>query len=113
MIDILKNPIVIGLFSGALIYFYLYWSEEQRSKKNPSSKKKLVSVVTPGVVAVIIWFIASSYLDPKTISTSNTNVVQETNNMIPVENVNGSLHIIHKNNIRLPSSDVFIDYAKF
>ena len=62
-LDLLKNPIVIGAVAGAITYAYMYWENEQKYKKKPSVKKKSVSLIAPAVVAVIVWFIASSYFD--------------------------------------------------
>lgn len=114
MIEILKNPIIIGLIAGILTYLYLYWNEEQRYKSVlRRSKKKPVSILTPGLVAIISWFVASSYLDHKSSSTLVTNSIQKSNKMVSVDSVSDGLHKIQTNNIRLPQSDVFIDLAKF
>lgn len=123
MANIIKNPIVIGLLVGVIIYLYLYWEEDKRRKKNPESKKKPVNIVTPGVVAAIVWFVASSYLDYKSNTSTSIGAVKNTNQMVQSidqdniikldANHGESLHRIEKNSIRLPPTDVFIDMIKF
>jgi heme/copper-type cytochrome/quinol oxidase subunit 2 len=73
-LELFKNPVIIGLVAGALTYAYMYWENEQKYKKKPASRKKPVSFIPPAVVAVIVWFIASSYFD----SSQNTGTTDQT-----------------------------------
>jgi len=119
--NLVKNPIVIGIIAGIITYLYIHWNNETKHKKNPKSKRKPVSLVTPIVVSIIVWFIATNYLDTVTKqigggkkvanapSQKLINVNAAINNSIGSE----SYHIIGKNNIRLPPTDVFIDLARF
>lgn len=137
-IDILKNPVMIGAVIAALTYCYLYWKEQQKRKKNPKVSNRSVNVITPAVVGVIAWFIASSCFDD---SSSNSNTITPNTAPTPLptigstatggnisqvfpafpsqvangnQNVSGeSFHVIKKNSIRLPPTDVFIDLADF
>ena len=125
--------------SGILTYIYIYWNNESKHKKNPKSKKKSVNLITPCAVALIMWFISSNYLDnnetpqilkggglleiPKNLKddildNNKINLLNE--KMVNVEAINTegintegvnteSYHLIGKNNIRLPQTDVFID----
>jgi len=136
-LDILKNPIILGLLALSLTYAYMWWEEDKRAKKNPNLKKKSVSLLTPAAVGVIVWFISSSYFDSKNdignnnAGNNNTNANYENDKIFSKEGLNfdkpkvyklvnsessvgsKSYHLVGKNNIRLPSTDVFIDIAKF
>lgn len=59
--DILKNPIVIGMLAGVITYMYLSW-EKKHNKKNKHKKDKEINLLIPLVVAMIGWFIAYAYL---------------------------------------------------
>lgn len=62
IIDIIKNPVVIGLLFGTLAYFYMEWSNERRYKKDPNYKKT-VGVLTPLVIGIISALIAYGIMD--------------------------------------------------
>lgn len=139
--DILQNPIIIGLLLGAITYGYMYWEEQQRHKNNPKVAAKSVSFMTPLVVAVMGWFLASNFFDngveapvvPVDVSGQATGqieyrLVSNTNNQLPTTNqvaggqMNTAQHIVPKldsfelvglDEVKLPHSDVFIDLARF
>jgi H+/Cl- antiporter ClcA len=69
MLDILKNPVIIGLFAGVLTYIYLWWclKEDNKRRKNKNKKiKKDVNLIIPSVIAVIVWFITYGYFEYNT-----------------------------------------------
>ena len=37
--DIIKNPVIIGLTFGVLTYVYMVWVENEKMKKNKKNKK--------------------------------------------------------------------------
>jgi hypothetical protein len=123
--DYLKNPLIIGLIAATITYLYLYWEADKKHKKNPKSKKIPVSLITPGIVGVIVWFIASTYLTSKPKSSSMTShqnfrskpsIVHNyklVNSVSDGSSGSGSYHLIGKNNVKLPPTDVFIDLARF
>ena len=51
-LEILKNPIFLGVLAGAITYLYLLW--DNKKKKNLKSKKN-VNIIIPLVVAVIVY----------------------------------------------------------
>lgn len=125
----LKNPIILGIFAAVLTYLYFLWDVEQKRKQNPESEQPTkIGFVTPGVVGIIVWFITSTYFD-------NQQTVQEAvkpaiealavkpaleggNKTFQLIDTDGSLgnksvHLLTKNKIKLPTTDVFIDIAKF
>lgn len=128
-IDFLKNPIVLGIVATVLTYIYFHWKAEQEHKKNPEAKRKRPNFLIPGIAGLITWFLASSYFDqqnPKLIEqsagyqdphtavhpptpNSNANEVMDS----AMSSASNSYHLIGKNKVRLPPTDVFIDIAKF
>jgi len=60
MLDIIKNPAIIGFVVGLLTYIYLVYNERKKSK-NDDGKKENVNLMIPFVVAFIAWFIAYAY----------------------------------------------------
>ena len=117
MLDILKNPLILGLLVAAGIYMYMYWEMEKKYKKNPKIKRKPVSILTPGIIGIIVWFIASSYMGEELPQTKTIPIYQSKHVMHGPLNEGscGSLsyHLIKDNDIKLPSTDVFIDLAPF
>lgn len=85
--DILKNPIVIGLTAGALTYGYLTMGVNERNEKNSKQKKRgkktekeSVNLLIPLVVGIIAWFLAYAYFE---YSGDNSNTTYgETNNIL-------------------------------
>ncbi len=63
--DILKNPIILALFAGAVTYAYLQLTlNEQNKKRLKRGKKKIeINLMIPLVVTVIAWFISYAYFD--------------------------------------------------
>lgn len=67
--DIIKNPIIVGLTMGALTYCYLSWTVNEKNEQNEKKKKgkrkekETVNLLIPLVVAIIAWFIAYAYFE--------------------------------------------------
>jgi archaellum component FlaF (FlaF/FlaG flagellin family) len=130
-LSFLKNPIILAVIATIITYLYIYWQNDNKYKKNPDAKKKDIDFMTPSIVGVLTWFIASSYFDncnleitPLAIKQNGGNMNMPTNANVNLNgNVltdksfglddNNSFHLITKNNIKLPQTDVFIDIAKF
>lgn len=114
---IFKNPIIIGIIFGIITFLILYWMVYQENqKRNPLDKQKSVNLLIPIIVSVIVWFLAGTFLD---YMGNNDNKIEQTISQLPEPKTNylseGSevYYLIGKNNIKLPSTDVFIDVAKF
>lgn len=91
--DIIKNPIVIGLVVGGLTYWYLKNQadkENDKHKKNSKYIKKEVNLVIPLVMTILGWFLAYTLL----IENDNTS---EVSNLLNTLNITDK-----KNNIPLP-----------
>jgi hypothetical protein len=63
--DIIKNPVVIGVLAGLITYVYMIWTTNQNKKKKKQHKKLGNGANLPIVLAVasIAWFIAYSYFE--------------------------------------------------
>lgn len=140
-LTLLKNPIVLGILAGVLTYLYFYWDAKKKKERalemNQEIKEQPVSLITPALVAVIVWFTAASYFDQD--DQDDTNKSESSNNSSKSETKSeaknksggssssttskksqnfsikdtGSYHYIGKNKVRLPPTDVFLDIAKF
>lgn len=133
-LDIIKNPFVIAIIFGLITYLYLWWEEKKKVELNPNYTQN-ISLITP-IIGAIIGF-AFGYIifgfgntetvvyDPKTIGQQimqqggiNTNMpmlaAQPTQSITnPVHTLGSeSFHVLTKNRIKLPNSDVFIDLAR-
>jgi len=59
ILEILKNPIVLGLFAGTIVYLYLLWSNEKKNKtKNKIKNKKDINPMIPLIVSVVVCIIS-------------------------------------------------------
>lgn len=65
--DKLKDPIVISIISGVIVFLYLWYNlsddndDKKNKKKSHFAKIKDVNLLIPIVSSIIIWFIASCY----------------------------------------------------
>ena len=71
LVEILKNPVIIGLLAGAIVYNYMAWNRkkeiEKRLKKGKKIKEeqKYNDIIIPTIVAIIVWFISFAYFNYK------------------------------------------------
>jgi hypothetical protein len=129
IIDICKNPIVIALLTGTLTWLYIWWSNEQKYKKDPEAKKSS-GVLMPLIVTAITFILAYGYnemtgvnsqmqtsaplTDINNISLADTRMyklAKDANAVMSSESAK-EFHLIGKglnipNNLKLP--DVFIE----
>lgn len=57
--DIIKNPVMIGLFVGVITYSYMKWKNNKDYKK--TKKKKDINLLIPFTVFIVFWFISYAY----------------------------------------------------
>ena len=121
--DIVKNPVILGLVAGVLTYMYMTWNKKDDKKDKKKGKKdknnQYVGLIIPAVVAVITWFIAYGYFEY-----SKTNVSDNASSGVQLPNIPGyklvkdvsssdqirSFSLINKG-VKIPSKlpDVFIE----
>lgn len=71
LVEILKNPVIIGLLAGAIVYNYMAWNRkkeiEKRLKKGKKIKEeqKYNDIIIPSIVVIIVWFISFAYFNYK------------------------------------------------
>lgn len=63
--EVIKNPVIIGLLAGTITYAYLSYNIEERNKrrKKKGAKKESVNLMIPLVITIIAWFIAYAYFE--------------------------------------------------
>jgi heme/copper-type cytochrome/quinol oxidase subunit 2 len=76
--DILKNPIIIGLVFGCITYGYLLYTVNEKNKLNKHKHKykknkkiESVNLIIPLVVFLMSWFISYAYFEYNTNLKSN------------------------------------------
>ena len=139
-LSLLKNPIILAILAAALTYAYLYWDNMKKKEANPKADIKPVDYTTPAIVGLVSLFIGYSmfgFNNSKVKPDEVGEVLQNSNKPSNLEesaaNLMGGVsklgtnfsdkladsfdsntyHLIGKNAIRLPNTDVFIDLAKF
>ena len=132
MIDVFKNPIILGVLASLITYAYMYWEANRKYEKNPKIKREQISILIPSIVGIIVWFVASGYFNNnngnlnKTIGGNNvSNIIPygrvaeqaDIPQYIPTNNndMNGScsFYLLQKDRIKIPKMDVLIDLGKF
>ncbi len=118
MLDILKSPLLLGLIAAIGIYTYMYWEKAKEYRNNPTIKRKRVNILMPGIIGIIVWFIASSYMCENLPQIKNIpmyhskNIVRGALDEYPSGSIL-SYHLIKDNNIKMPNTDVFMELAPF
>jgi flagellar basal body-associated protein FliL len=86
--DIVRNPVVIGLFVGTMTYAYLSHSAKDKNKNDKNYKKQKINLMIPLVMALIGWFIAYAYFENKN------------DKIVPAAETQSAM--VSRNNIQLP-----------
>lgn len=126
----LKNPLIIGLIIGILVYAYLYWQNKNKKKSERGEINYKIPIIAGfmGFVGSYFYFKNSEQVDiilpeapvqaPVNNPSSNVANIDNMNNDVMYNgsdgsNLSNSYHFIGRKNIKLPNTDVFIDIAKF
>lgn len=124
LLEIVKNPITLGVVAVIITYAYLYYENTKKS----DDKKKPVSVAIPGIVGSLVWFLTGVYFDslsPTSIITvkngggreiSNSSFLNKVLAQAPAisHTAPGNLGYVKVDNeIPLPNMDVFMDIPNF
>ena len=101
--DVLKNPIFIGIFVAIVSFLYFYWKPNKNTNLN---------YILPLVFGLVGWFIFSIVFESKYFNRENVNLKPNVPEEMEVQQMS-DYYIIGRNNIKLPSTDVFIDIPRF
>ena len=134
-LSFLKNPIILAVIAASLTYAYMYWENKKKREKNPKAEIEEKSYVTPAIVGILTLFITYNFFNTSDDNPSVSAVLEQSKptqqggvNLLEgnplahkskiserLDDTFGSntYHLISKNAIRLPQTDVFIDIAKF
>lgn len=90
IIDLAKNPIVIGILVAVLVYLFLWWQEKKRLEKNPNSKRKKINFIIPIVLGGMSWFISSFYFNNSAVVKADS-IIDNLSNVNNVNNIGGNI----------------------
>jgi hypothetical protein len=76
MIEIIKNPVMIGLTIGVLVYIYLKWEQSQRPEEK--NKRKDTNLLIPLGIGTACWFIAHNYFENYNFTNDNNLNINDT-----------------------------------
>ena len=133
--DFLKNPIIIAIIAGGLTYLYMWWQNKKSHEANPTVPIEEIDYTPPVLVGLFALFIAYNFFGFSGENDTVGEVIEQTKNIEggnvikliegkPSLNTrfsdkladsfdSNTYHLIGKNMIKLPQTDVFIDIAKF
>ncbi len=82
--DIIKNPVILGLLAGVVTYLYTSWNIKEKNKKNKKKNKKPIEVnlMIPLVVGIIVWFLVYGYFEFSATTGNKHNMITSINNTI-------------------------------
>jgi len=85
MIEIIRNPIIIGLTVGVLVYLYLRWEQSERPEEK--NKRKDTNLLIPLGIGTACWFIANNYFENYNFNNDNS----IPNNPYQIEDITANL----------------------
>jgi hypothetical protein len=123
----LKNPILLGILSGIIVYIYLYWSINKKKNKTKNKKKrKKIDIMMPITIAIVVWFFSTNYFDDKNeinidnIRNNNIKDIISGNDLLSndynnvTDNISeNSYKLIGKKNLNNINQDIFIDVPEW
>ena len=80
MLDIIKNPVIIGLTVGVLVYLYFKW-EASKIENKDKNKRKDSNLLIPLFVGIASWFIAHNYYEKYNFNKVISNNINNNNNV--------------------------------
>lgn len=129
-LNFLKNPILLTIIAVALTYLYLYWDMRNKQERNPNTYIEPPGFMIPAGIGLVTFLITYKLFGLSWFKTNDVSKTVESVNTKPVQNAgninnnnlsekltegfdSNTYHMVRKNTIRLPKTDVFIDLAKF
>ena len=114
--EIIKNPVIIGIVAGIIVYTYMSWNRKKENEKRIKKGKKIKlenkydDIIIPSIVAVLVWFIVYGYFNYKTDNTNKANIPQQQYILVkdsPSDKVGKSFTLVTKNQgITLPQTQI-------
>jgi len=103
MLELIKNPIVLGIITATIVYIYLDWKRNEKSKKKLKDVNILIPLSVGCISGLIFYFIFNN-----TGMEISAPIIQEVNPIInpinPVnpiklnpEDMNTSFHLVGRN----------------
>jgi hypothetical protein len=113
MDNIIKNPILIAVVAGVIVYSYITW--KNKSKKN---KDRMNALLAAGITTAIVWLLTYGYLNYKPVNNSNLPIremptyrlvkdVSESPKSFTLINPNGGISVPFGAQTQMP--DIFIN----
>ena len=131
-LNFLKNPLLLAIIAAAGIYLYMYLENKKKLDKNPKAEIQPIDFTTIGIVGVVTFFVAyglfgfgnkdvvGGIIEQSKIQPSqpvklleNQSLVGKIKGTVIESFDSNTYHLVGKNAIRIPQTDVFIDIAKF
>ena len=107
MLDIIKNPVIIGLTVGVLVHLYFKW-EASKIENKDKNKRKDSNLLIPLFLGIAAWFIAHNYYEKYNFNEvinnniNNNNIVNyeipELTELTEVGMINADANLINKLN---------------
>lgn len=131
-LSFLQNPIILAIIAGALSYLYLYLEHKKKQEENPKATIEPINYTIPAVIAIVTLALAYGFFGFKGSSATAQGEPVAASGVpgpeLPKLNQGGftegtqgaadsfgsnTFHLVGKNTIKLPQTDVFIDLAHF
>jgi hypothetical protein len=105
--DILRNPIIVGILVGVVVYFFLKYKNEKKIKKRKEKdKNKNPPLAIPVIAAIVTGFLVWSFDGSKSNTPDKININKEIKNTEPGD---GILKDINVNDIAGGNSNIIKD----
>ena len=101
-LNFLKNPIILAIIAIALTYAYMYWENKKKREEPDASVTAVLEQTKPTQQGGVNLLEGNPLAHKSRISERMTDTFGS-----------NTYHLVGKNAIRLPQTDVFIDIAKF
>ena len=82
MLDIIKNPVIIGLTVGVLVHLYFKWEASKKENKD-KNKRKDSNLLIPLFLGIATWFIAHNYYEKYNFDEVISDNINNINYQIP------------------------------
>ncbi len=122
-----KNPLLLGILSGIIVYIYLYWSiHKNKNKKKYKKKNKKIDIMMPITIGIVVWFFSTNYFDDeneinidnirnnniKDIISGGDLLSNDNNNITDIISEN-SYKLIGKKNLNSINQEIFVDVPEW